>query len=212
MIKKNKALFIISCVIILIPAVIGLVLWDSLPESMPFHWNAQGEVDGYASKPVAVLGGPAIFLAAHVLCVAVTGADPKNKSIEGKPVWLVMMLMPVVSLAVGALTIATALENKIDVNVILPLVMGGLFMIIGNYLPKCKQNHTIGIKVPWNLASEENWNRTHRFAGIVWVIGGALVMATSFFGAVYVMLGILLTMAFVPMIYSYVIYKKSDKE
>ena len=38
---------------------------------------------------------------------------------------------------------------------------GLLFMIIGNYLPKVKQNNTIGIRVVWTLQDEENWSATH---------------------------------------------------
>jgi uncharacterized membrane protein len=77
-------------------------------------------------------------------------------------------------------------------------------------LPKCKQSHTIGIKLPWTLESEENWNKTHRFAGKLWVVCGLLVLALSFWGNIYVMLGITLLMVFVPTIYSYIIYRKNS--
>ena len=79
-------------------------------------------------------------------------------------------------------------------------------------MPKCKQNYSIGIKVPWALESEDNWNKTHRFAGIIWVVGGVLVMATAFLGSFYVMLPITLIMAFAPMIYSYCYYKKNGSK
>ena len=56
----------------------------------------------------------------------------------------------------------SALDYSIDANLILEILMGALLIIIGNYLPKCRQNYTIGIKIPWTLADEDNWNRTHR--------------------------------------------------
>ena len=211
MIKKNKIAVIVSSFIILIPLIAGLVMWNTLPDTMPVHWNAQGEADGYSNKTFAVVIMPVILLAVHLLCLFITSADPKNKNIEKKPFFLVVSIIPILSLAVGGCTYATALGHKIDISVVMPLIMGGLFVVIGNYLPKCRQNYTIGIKIPWTLSSEENWNKTHRFAGIVWVIGGALVMATSFMGSVYIMTAILLIMAFIPIIYSYAVYRRNNK-
>lgn len=211
MIKKNKIAVIVSSFIILIPLIAGLVMWNTLPDTMPVHWNAQGEADGYSSKTFAVVIMPVILLAVHLLCLFITSADPKNKNIEKKPFFLVVSIIPILSLAVGGCTYATALGHKIDISVVMSLIMGGLFVVIGNYLPKCRQNYTIGIKIPWTLSSEENWNKTHRFAGIVWVIGGALVMATSFMGSVYIMTAILLIMAFIPIIYSYAVYRRNNK-
>ena len=211
MIKKNKIAVIVSSFIILIPLIAGLVMWKTLPDTMPVHWKAQGEADGYSNKTFAVVIMPVILLAVHLLCLFITSADPKNKNIEKKPFFLVVSIIPILSLAVGGCTYATALGHKIDISVVMPLIMGGLFVVIGNYLPKCRQNYTIGIKIPWTLSSEENWNKTHRFAGIVWVIGGALVMATSFMGSVYIMTAILLIMAFIPIIYSYAVYRRNNK-
>ena len=51
-----------------------------------------------------------------------------------------------------------------------------LFIVIGNYLPKIKQNNTIGIRVVWTLQDEENWNATHSFSGIIWGTSGILCM------------------------------------
>ena len=76
------------------------------------------------------------------------------------------------------------------------------------YLPKCKQNHTVGIRLPWTLNSEENWNKTHRLGGWVMVIGGLVTIATSFFGIIWLPVAILLAVAIVPIIYSLILYKK----
>ncbi len=85
-----------------------------------------------------------------------------------------------------------------------------LFIIFGNYLPKTKQSYSMGIKLPWTLNSEENWNRTHRLSGFLWVIGGALFLMLTFFGwwNLYVLLGIVLAMALIPTVYSYLLYRK----
>ena len=89
-------------------------------------------------------------------------------------------------------------------------MLGLLFLIIGNYLPKARQNYTIGIKIPWTLANEENWNRTHRLAGYLWMICGILMIfncLTRFVPAIW-LFGILLIMVLVPCIYSFWLHAK----
>ncbi len=208
MIKKNLPLIIITSVIILIPMLAGLILWNVLPDSIAIHWNAAGQPDGFASKTVAVFVMPIFILAVHIICTFVTALDPKAKDISGKPLTLVLWICPVLSVIVGYITYATALGGNIKIQVIMPLVLGGLFTIIGNYLPKCKQNYTIGIKIPWTLNDENNWNKTHRFAGMLWVIGGLLIMATAFLGSFIIFFTILILMVIIPTIYSYLYYKK----
>ena len=93
-------------------------------------------------------------------------------------------------------------------EVIMPVLVGLLLTVVGNYMPKCKQNYTIGIKIPWTLNSEENWNKTHRFAGWIWTFGGLAIMLTGFVGGVWFFLPVVLVMVFAPMIYSYILHRK----
>ena len=78
--------------------------------------------------------------------------------------------------------------------------IGVLFMIIGNYLPKCKQNYTMGIKLPWTLDDEENWNRTHRFAGFLWVAGGVVIAINAFLKWEWLFLVVVFAMVLIPTI------------
>ena len=84
-------------------------------------------------------------------------------------------------------------------------------MVIGNYLPKCKQNYTLGIKLPWTLDDEENWNRTHRFAGFLWVVGGVLIAINAFLEWEWLFLVVVFAMVLIPAIYSYLYYKKQKQ-
>ena len=210
MIKRNLKTLILTSVIILIPVLMGLFLWNLLPDQIPTHWNAAGEVDGWSNKPFAVFVLPLFLLAIHWFCAIVTSIDPKHRDISDKMMALVLWICPVMSLAMGSIVFAAGLgyEHILDVPMILCLLMGAMFVFLGNYLPKCKQNYTIGIKLPWTLANEENWNKTHRFGGWVWTIGGVVTMATAFLGNFWLLLGILLVMAFAPMVYSYLYYRK----
>lgn len=209
MIKKNLKVLIITSIIILLPMVAGLVLWNQLPEQIPFHWNAAGEVDGWASKGVAVFVPSAAMLALQWLCVLVTSTDPKKQNHPEKVVHLVFWLIPLITVFISALMYATALGGDVRVEMLMPILLGVVFIAIGNYMPKCKQNYTIGIKIPWTLASEENWNKTHRLAGWVWVGGGIAVMLTGFFNLFWFMMVVTAIMVLVPFIYSYILYRKN---
>ena len=208
MIKKNLRVLIITSVVILLPILAGVLLWDRLPEMIPSHWNMAGEVDGWSSKSFAVFGMPLILLGAQWLAVLGTSADPKNQNHSKKILQLVFWIIPVMSLVVSALTYSEALGTHLQVEEIVWGLVGLLFIVIGNYLPKCRQNYTIGIKIPWTLSSEENWNRTHRLAGWLWVAGGVGMMIAGFFGFFWLMIGVTLVMSLVPCIYSYILYSK----
>jgi len=210
MIKKNKKMIIITSLITLIPLIAGLIMWNQLPDKMATHWNVNGEVDGWSSKAFAVFGLPAFLLAVHLICVFATGADPKNRQVSNKMYALVLWICPVVSFLCGFLTYGHALGYKIEVNTILPLFVGIVFILIGNYMPKTTRNYTMGIKVPWTLNSDENWNKTHRFAGMLWVAGGVLVLIASFLKAIFLLPVIIIVCAVLPMVYSYVYYKKYE--
>ena len=88
-----------------------------------------------------------------------------------------------------------ALGKEMNPALIVSLLLGFMFIIIGNYLPKCKQNFTLGIKIKWTLENEENWNKTHRFAGKVWFIGGFIMLLTAFLTIEYALLSIIILIA-----------------
>lgn len=208
MIKKNKGTLIITSIVLLIPIFIGLILWNQLPEQIPTHWNANGEVDGWSSKAFAVFGLPLLMLAFQWLCTLGTGADPKKANHPEKVVQLVLWIIPVITIFLFTVTYMVALGQEVRMEVIMPVLVGLLLTVVGNYMPKCKQNYTIGIKIPWTLNSEENWNKTHRFAGWIWTFGGLAIVLTGFVGGVWLFLPVVLVMVLAPMIYSYVLHRK----
>ena len=211
MIKKNLPKLIITSVITLIPVVIGLILWNKLPDQVPVHWDINGAVDGYATRTQAVFAMPFVLVAFHWICVLGTLLDPKKQNINDKMFTLVLWIIPVISLLCNSLVYATALGHKVSVEIIMPLFMGALFVIIGNYMPKCKQSYTMGIKLPWTLDDEENWNKTHRLAGFLWVVGGVVIMATAFLGVSWLLFVLLISMVIAPAVYSYLLYRKKNK-
>ena len=179
------------------------------------HWGIDGTVDMWCTRPVAVFALPLFVLAIHWLCIFATEKDPKNKGQNQKVFRLVLWITPLVSLLANGMVYVSAFGNVVLPSVFANLLMGVVFIIIGNYLPKCKQNYTIGIKIMWTLENEENWNATHRIAGKVWVIGGLVLIACAILPesvAVLLLVPVITLLVAIPFVYSYRYHKKQLRE
>lgn len=188
MITKYQKELIVSSIVILLPAFVSL--W--VPE-LHSLW-----------LPCLSL------LAGQWLCFLISAADPGNRGRNEKPLRLVLWIMPILSLLCAGLSYALSAGISLSVGRITTLSLGLMFAAIGNYLPKCRRNYTIGIKVTWALASDENWNATHRFAGRVWVIGGVAVMLAALLPEGWNVFAAVLgavVISVIPTVYSYRYYK-----
>ncbi len=211
MIKQNKLKTVISTLVTLLPILVGIILWDKLPEKVAIHYNVNNVADGWCSKAFAVFALPLFMAALHLFGLLATSLDPKYNNIGKKPISLVFWLVPSLTLVVMSLTYAIALDVKLEVGFVVLLFVGVLFIIMGNIMPKTKQNFSFGIKIPWTLNDEDNWNKTHRIAGFTMVIAGVVTILTSFLQNLFIIFAVILVMVAVPMIYSYLHYKKRSK-
>lgn len=211
MLKQHRWKLLASSIAILLPILLGLLLWNKLPAQMTTHWGADGLADGWSSRPFAIFVLPLLLLFLHWVCLFFTLRDPGNRGRNHKVMGLVFWLCPVLSWFSCATLYATALGWTFAIgSLTLPLI-GLMFLILGNYLPKCGRNHTFGIKITWTLNSDENWDATHRFGGKVWVIGGLLMLACVFLpesAIIWVLPTLLLLLILLPMLYSYLYYRK----
>jgi len=208
MIRNNKGKLILTTIITLLPIFAGLLMWNKLPDPMPTHWGFNGKIDGWSSKTFAVLVLPLFMAVIHLFCLLITSVDPKNRNVTSKPLQLIFWICPVMSVITCSLTYAAAMGTEVNVNMIMPVIVGFVFIIVGNYLPKCHQNYTLGIKLPWTLDNEANWNATHRFAGPVWVIGGIVMLISGFLNLPVLMAVVMIPLIVLPTGYSYMYYKK----
>ena len=208
MVKKNLKTLIITSIVILLPIVEGLILWNQLPAEIATHFNSSGKADGWSSKEFTIFAMPLLLLVIQWICVAATKADPKNERISNKIMTLILWIIPAVSVIIFFCIYATALNYKINITRILIIFCGLIYIIIGNYMPKMKQSYTLGIKLPWTLNSEENWNRTHRLGGWLFVLGGIATMAIAFIGLPLLFFAVMIAIILIPTIYSYILYRK----
>ena len=183
---ENKGSLAVSSLVILLPGLLGWrVLWESIA-----------------------------LLAVHWVCLLLVFADKRNRQSQSKKaIGLVFWLLPVISLLSGA--VVAGLQRGYDgadfMFILMNLGFGLLFLLIGNYMPKFRQNATIGIRVKWTLENEENWNVTHRFGGKVWVAAGLACMIAALLPSAamaVVFTAAIVAAAVVPCVYSYLYYRK----
>ena len=207
MMKKYKKRIIISSVITLLPILAGLILCNRLPDTIATHFCNDNVANGWSSKPFVVFAMPLLLLGLHLFLLFVTMNDPKRKNISEKMFGFLIWFVPVLSVFIFSITYCNALGMNVNIGMAVNIIVGIVFLVIGNYLPKCKQNYTAGIRIPWTLNSTENWNRTHRLAGWLFMLGGILFFLNAFLqwsGMFFV----IIVIALLPEVYSFLLYKK----
>lgn len=213
--KFSKWKIIISSILILLPTVFGLLIFKLLPKEIAIHFGVTGKADGYGSPIVAVTVLPIIFLVIHVLCFGITYKFYKGHDQNKKVVELIYWMIPIACIASMASIYAIAFDLPVRISLLFYLLFAVMFIVIGNYLPKCRRNHMMGVKIKWTLANEENWNMTHRFTGKVWFWCGIACLPCMFMPDLYFIypfIPIMLVVAIAPFLYSYRYYRKQVRE
>lgn len=215
MIKNNKLKTLISSIIILLPTLFGLAVWNKLPNEIVSHIGLDGTPDSMSNKAVLVFGLPAVFLVLHLFGLWLSDKDPGHKKQPAKALGMVFWILPAASLFVNSLMYSIAFEMKFNPMMLVVSFLAFMFIFIGNYMPACKQSATVGIKIKWTLENAENWKATHRFSGKVWFICGLLLIPCAFLPEKFapaLLISIVVPVAVLPVCYSYLYYKKQLKE
>ncbi len=213
--KKKKLSSIILLIFSISPIIVFLALYNVLPDKVPMHFNFEGEVDRYGSK-IELLIIAILPMAISGLFYIIPKIDPKGENYkkftgfyDGFKIVMVIFMN-----VIFYLMISSGLGDfALNMETIVPILVGSLLVFIGNYLPKAKQNFTFGIKTPWTLSSEEVWDKTHRIGGVSFVIGGILIIASGILPkneiTIILFVGALLIAALFPIVMSYVYYKRT---
>ena len=176
-------LLMITSAVILMQMLVGVLLWNRLPETMATHFDFHNEPNGWSSRTFAVFGMPMVLLGLHWMCILLSGLPGFAKP-EASPKLqrLLLLVIPAVSLLVTVMIYGYALGAAFNIARIVWVFVGVIFAAVGNYLPKIRRNTLIGIRLPWTLMDDEVWNKTHRFSGPVWVLGGLLLIVCGLIG------------------------------
>ncbi len=209
--KINKLKMIISTVIIFLPTVFGLIFSKQLSQTIAIHWGLDGNPDQYASTLWVVVLFPALIAILQWICVFITNKTNQNIKQSKKVLELIYWICPAISIFSSGVIYSAGLGLKPDMLFLMCCFFGILFIIIGNYMPKCLQNSTVGIKIKWTLANEENWNATHRFTGRVWFFSGIVLFLIAFLQGnirYYCITTVMIVAIMSPLVYSYIYYRK----
>lgn len=208
--KQYKSKIILTSIITLLPMLVGVLLWNKIPDTVATHFGSNGEANGWSSKAFAVFGLPAFLFVIHIFCIAVTLNDPKKRNIGKMMLTMIFWIVPICSIIANGSIFAYALGIRVDFNMVVGGMLGILFLVLGNYMSKNQQNYTVGIRLPWTLNSEENWNKTHRLASKLWVAAGIVFLLNIFLRSDVILIGALLLTVVIPAVYSFILYKKEQ--
>ncbi len=191
----------------------SLILYKKLPEQIPMHWNIAGEVDRYGSRLEGAFAMPILNLLLLVMMIWLPAIDPRRRSYKKFEAFYKLFQWTMVIFLAGmqSLVIAWALGHQLSISLYVKLGIGILFIIIGNYMGKVRSNWFVGIKNPWTLENEEVWMKTHRLAGPLMFGAGVLTIILAFVNkgfAFWIIIGAIVFASLVPMIYSYMIYRR----
>ncbi|HCM28690.1 MAG: hypothetical protein A2Z99_05515 [Treponema sp. GWB1_62_6] len=189
-----------------------VVVYGRLPENIPVHWNFRSEVDGWGPRWTIFLMGalpPAIFL----MMKAAPRFDPRREAYvkHAKAYAILTAVLSMAFIPISWMVAIAGLGIALDIGILVRVVIGALFIAIGNYLGKLRPNYFIGVRTPWTLSDPEVWKKTHRRGAWVFVGMGACMLASllvphSAAGAALVLASIVGGVAYL-FVYSYFEWK-----
>lgn len=172
----SKKLFLIP----LFALILSAAAFPFLPDQIPIHFDIAGNPDNYSGR-VFVFMMPVLCFGLLALAEVMPHIDPRQMSYEkfGKHYQSLHILVQLLLMVVQIITITVALGYSIQIQTVVPLMVGLLLSFCGNMMPKFKQNFFCGIRTPWTIQDEDVWFRTHRVTGRLWMVCGLLIACTG---------------------------------
>jgi uncharacterized membrane protein len=205
--------------IILIVAawIFAFYFYAHFPAQVVTHWGFDGQPNGYMGKAAGAFAIPALLAGIYALLLGLPWLDPKsNRYAEFDGVY--HFFKTAIIFVLFAVYIASGFYNlgyAVNINVIVPLLIGLLMIVLGNFMGKIKRNWFVGVRTPWTLSSENVWNKTNRFGGFMMVLFGFLVIASPLLprtlGLGLFIVGALLA-SVVTVLYSFLVYRKEQNQ
>ncbi len=208
---------LIPFIIILASIVMSVVAYPHLPAEIPTHWGLDGEVNRYSGKLFALSMIPLILTLVYGMMVFLPKIDPKKENYTKfmDSYRIIIYSIMAFTLVVQAITILIPLGYDININVVIPVLIGLLFIILGNYMQRAKQNFFLGVKTPWTLSNEVVWTKTHRLASRLFVLSGICFVVVGFLPNAWmlpVMILSIILASIVPIVASYLYYREEMKK
>ncbi len=210
---RNRAL-LLGLFLFLASVAFSAWAYPMLPPWVARHWDLAGQVNGYSSKLFAVSIMPAVVAFTWLLMLVLPAISPRGFRLDdfAGPFYTSTLAVVAMMLAIHIGLLHAEVTGSAPANALFLIPLGILLVILGSMMGRLKKNFWIGVRTPWTLASDEVWQRTNRLGGTLFMIGGVLLAATSFAGneVVAVLIGVLAVIAIVPIVYSYVLYRRIE--
>ena len=193
--------------------ILAAALYHRLPESIPTHWNAKGEADGFTPKPWGPFVLPIVTACTYGVLLVVPRISPRGFRMArfARVFELIQLAIIAFLFGVNVLVLLAGIGADVPIARAIHVGVGLLLVVLGNFMGKLTKNYFIGIRTPWTLASDEVWLRTHRLGGKLSVVGGiiAIVMGALGGGTAPLLIAVALSGG-VPAVYSYVLYRRIE--
>lgn len=204
-----------SILIVAISFLLAIYFYPQLPEEIPIHWNAKGEVDGYSSKEFGLFLMPAISLVIYLFMKVIPKIDPLRNigKFQNEYEWFIVILL-LFLFSIQIVSISWALGYEISMLHVIFLGLAVLFFAVGSLMEKAKRNWFIGIRTPWTLSSEKVWDKTHRIGSKLFKTYSILLLIAIILDITniwMVILGPIILIVAWAFIYSYFEFEKEKK-
>jgi uncharacterized membrane protein len=205
----------IPLLIVLAAVVASAVVYPRLPESVVTHWDFSGRPNGWSSRFWGAWLMPIFLVAIWAFMRVLPAIDPRGSNyakflgaFEGMIIAIMLFMF-----CLHIIVLRAALGHPVDMNRVLPIAMGALFVVLGMLLPHAQPNWFVGIRTPWTLSSDEVWEKTHRFGGKAFVASGVVILVAGVLmpqGAHIVLFAALMICIASVLTYSYLEWKREQ--
>ncbi len=202
-------------VIAALALIVSIWAYPQLPPTIATHWNVRGTADGFSGRATAVLIMPLVIIGLTGLFNVLPKLDPRRANYAKfiDTYWLIANAVILFILIGHGMIVATGLGVPVKIDRFMPIGVGLLFIVLGNFLTRVEPNWFIGIRTPWTLSSDTVWRKTHRTGGWLMVVGGFVLAASVFLphGAFLpLLIAAILIVAVIPVVQSYVLWKREQ--
>lgn len=185
-------------------------VYDALPRRMATHFDIHGTANGFMPRTVGAWLLLAIALFAWFVVRVVPAFFPSSwrERIGRPPMPLVAFLVTGLLLGLHFVVLHGALRRSLELPSAFGLLFGMFWIALSLVVPRVRRNPFVGVRTPWTLASDENWARTHHFAGYTFAAGGVVATGAALAGALPLVIGAIVVSALAPAVYSFVLARR----
>lgn len=158
----------------------GLIVYPDMPDRLPVHWGISGEADRFADKTAGLFLLPGIALLLSLFMEVSAGLEARRKHGEANlpNMYIIRNIVVLGLMLLQAYVIYFGYGGQLPISKVMAIVLGLIFIVTGNYMPRLRPNRFVGIRTPYTLSNPDAWRKANRLGGMLFAAGGALMLLT----------------------------------